>query len=321
MLSEVLHQMQATNAGTTSARLDLEVQFVQKAWSQRLRTDKRLFQQLREVSVSFPTDDRGTCVVQLGQTSVMASVVCEVVEPSDAGGGKNGFLDFNVKYATRGLNMERRSTVVEVTRMLEAIIKTSKALDVEALCLIPGQYVWSVRVDVTILNEAGNVTDAAAWATMAALQHTRREEVSVHGDDIIIHPAHERNPIPLSIHHFPLAFTCALIGSTGATAGSTGGAPVAVDFVIDPTTAETAACAGFVTVALNHELQVCDTHKYGVADVSYPLIRECIAAARSLVPQLAALMKEAMATDEQKRIDASKAQFLWAKKRLGVGKQ
>lgn len=313
--------MQVINAGTTSALLDLEVQFVQKAWAQRLRTDKRLFRQLRESEISFPTDDRGTCVVTLGDTSVMASVVCEVVEPSDVGGGKTGFLDFNVKYASKALNVERRGVVVEVTRMLEAIIKTSKALDVEALCLIPGRFVWSVRVDVTILNEAGNVVDAAAWATMAALQHTRREEISVHGDNIIIHAAHERNPIPLSIHHFPLSFTSALIGSTGASSGSTGGAPLAVDFVMDPTTSETAACAGFVTVALNHELQVCDTHKYGVADVPYALIKDCIAAARCLVPQLAALMKDAMAADEQKRADASKAQFLWAKKRLGVGKQ
>ena len=46
--------------------------------------------------------------------------------------------------------------------------------DTEALCIVAGEKVWQLRVDVHILDHGGNVIDAAALAAIAALQHFRR---------------------------------------------------------------------------------------------------------------------------------------------------
>jgi len=64
--------------------------------------------------------------------------------------------------------------------------------------------VWAVRVDVHVLNYDGNVIDVASVAAVAALMHFRRPDVSVCGEDIIIHSPSERYSIvTISIGIFP----------------------------------------------------------------------------------------------------------------------
>eukprot|EP00758_Cryptobia_borreli_P011309 Tbor_TRINITY_DN5643_c5_g1::TRINITY_DN5643_c5_g1_i1::g.8975::m.8975/K03678/RRP45, EXOSC9; exosome complex component RRP45 len=326
--------MQQTTQATTSALVEIERQFVLEAWAQRLRPDKRLFQQLRDVSIEFPVPaDRGVCLVKLGKTAVMASVACEVVEPTSSF-SRGGFLDFHVKHhhgASRSGELPSSNTtglsdVTEITRMLEAVIKTAKAIDVESLSIIIGKYCWSIRVDVNILNDEGNVLDAAIWSSVVALQHVRRPEVSIQGgtDNIIIHPINERDPIPLSVHHCPITITSAIVsnigGHTPTDLSTDNNNNNGTSFVLDPSIAECAAAGGLITIAVNKELQVCDVHKHGAADMSLPLLKQCISACKSVVPQLIALMKDAMDNDERKRKEAAVAQFQWAKKRTGVSK-
>lgn len=346
-----------------AALVELDRNFVLEAWAQHLRPDKRLFQQLRDVTIEFPFEDRGICMVKIGKTIVMTAVACELVEPSPFGGGKNGFLEFSVRDATpsygggSGAGSEggvvvtmasstrgsrQSGSMVDITRLLETTIKGAKVIDVEALCVVPGKFVWSLRVDVTILNQEGNVTDAAVWGSITALQHFRRPEVSVlPGNRVVVHQPHERDPIPLNLHHFPISITAAIVPPSVAASSSSGllsmkvlaagnedndnataptSSSLVYDFVIDPTVAELAASAGVIIVALNHELQLCDIHKQGAIAVPFALIQRVIAAAKSLIPQLASLMKETMAKDEAKRKAESKAAFTWAKTRTGVGK-
>jgi len=65
-------------------------------------------------------------------------------------------------------------------------------VDMESLCITAGSRVWTVRVDVHVLNYDGNVVDAASVAAIAALMHFRRPDVSVCGEDVVIHSPTER---------------------------------------------------------------------------------------------------------------------------------
>ena len=76
--------------------------------------------------------------------------------------------------------------MVHVGRVLERAVRQSRAVDTEALCIVPGEKVWAVRVDVHVLDDAGNVTDCACVAAMAALHHFRRPDITVAGDDVVI---------------------------------------------------------------------------------------------------------------------------------------
>jgi len=81
---------------------------------------------------------------------------------------------------------------LELQRLLEHCLCESHCIDTELLCVKSGLSVWTVRVDVHVLNYDGNVIDAASVAAIAALSHFRRPDISVCGDDIIVHSPTER---------------------------------------------------------------------------------------------------------------------------------
>ena len=78
---------------------------------------------------------------------------------------------------------------------------------------------WHLDVNTTILDHAGNLTDACLLSAVAALMVFRRPEVKVTTDDsgtgsaraVALSPA-VREPLPLSLHQLPLSTTFALFG-------------------------------------------------------------------------------------------------------------
>jgi len=70
-----------------------------------------------------------------------------------------------------------------------------------------------VRVDVNVLNHEGNLVDAASVAALTALCHFRCPDVTITGEETIIHSPAERDPIPLSLHHYPVCVSYAVFNS------------------------------------------------------------------------------------------------------------
>lgn len=90
---------------------------------------------------------------------------------------------------------------------------------------LPRPQVWALRVDVNVLNAEGSIVDAASVAALAALTHFRRPDVTTTGEQTVIHDPSERDPIPLTLHHYPVCLTYAFFN-----AGK--------NFVADPTNPE-----------------------------------------------------------------------------------
>ena len=79
----------------------------------------------------------------------------------------------------------------EMGRTLERCFKESRAVDTESLCIIAGEkvgsilileqgvrilfsmQVWSVRIDLHVLDHCGNIIDCAAIAAITALKYFR----------------------------------------------------------------------------------------------------------------------------------------------------
>lgn len=248
------------------------------------RADGRTPADTRELRVTYArAEGRATAEIQLGKTRVLTVVTSELTPPYPDRPAE-GFLNLNVEYspmATLGIDNARTNpTLVEVDRVIERCLRQSRALDTEALCVIAGSKVWSLRCDVRILDDAGNVVDAACLATVAALMHFRLPEVTVltGGSDersnssandgkssvgrvregkglghasVVVHHSFEKEPSALPIHHVPICVTFVLFNTSPIVS------------VIDPTEREELVMGGRVTFSINVHREVCAMQKIG----------------------------------------------------------
>ncbi|CCW62001.1 unnamed protein product [Phytomonas sp. EM1] len=320
-------------------------QFSREAWRIGMRHDQREANQLRPLSIEFPflTDD--VTLVRCGDTAATATVTCDLVEPSPFR-PKHGFLEFHVRQLLHERDsLEKPKEIKKISWFLERLFKNN-VLDPEGLCVLPGRKVWSLSVDILIVNDDGNTLDVAEWSAITALQHFRRPEITIRGDNITVHSPHERDPVPLSLHYIPVSCSYAVTtgvdtaqlhhraaesvlavsadptGTGGDAKGKGASAPKENELllVVDPSLEEEAAAASKVVVAVNAEGVVCALEKYKGCDVTWPILNECIQITNRLVPRILDEMKTAMAEHEVRRKEAFKEQFLWAQQRTGVHK-
>jgi len=70
--------------------------------------------------------------------------------------------------------------------------------------------VWALRVDINVLNHEGSLVDAASAAALTALSHFRCPDITITGEQTIIHDPSEREPLPLCLHHYPVCVSYAV---------------------------------------------------------------------------------------------------------------
>ncbi|OTF77736.1 exosome complex component RRP45-like protein, partial [Euroglyphus maynei] len=177
------------------------------------RIDNRTFYQSRDLQVNFGRTF-GSCFVQLGNTVMYASTEATLDEPritrpsegrfkviiNIGAGGKEKWL--------RNIERSQPTEAILTTRLLEKIINRINVLDLESLCLVTGKTVWCICVKLVLLNYDGNLIEAASIATIASLMHFKRPDATVTPDgDIIVHSYEERNPIPITLFHYPICVT------------------------------------------------------------------------------------------------------------------
>lgn len=242
-----------------------------------------------------------------------------------------GFLVFNVELlpmsspsaeAPAG-GARAPPAAVHVARILERQVRDARAIDSEALCIVPGEAVWSLRVDVRVLDDGGNVTDAAALAALGSLLHFRRPDVTVRGRSVHVHPYDERVALPLAVHHLPVTVTAACFSpaafahlaaaiAVGAVQqperrgdgeglpplSATAGVPAAAVVVFDPTLVEQAAADGVLTFCLNAHGELCGVHKLGGCPLTPEALAEAAVAATPVAVALVGALKAALASAE-----------------------
>ncbi|XP_076996277.1 exosome complex component RRP45 isoform X2 [Tamandua tetradactyla] len=165
-----------------------ERRFLLRAIEEKKRLDGRHTYDYRSIKIAFGTD-YGCCVVELGKTRVLGQVSCDLVSPK-LNRATEGILFFNLELsqmAAPAFEPGRQSDLlVKLNRLLERCLRNSKCIDTESLCVVAGEKVWQIRVDLHLLNHDGNIIDAASIAAIVALCHFRRPDVSVQGDEVTL---------------------------------------------------------------------------------------------------------------------------------------
>ncbi|KAJ2582920.1 3'-5'-exoribonuclease [Coemansia sp. RSA 1836] len=257
---------------------NIESAFLLEALKRGTRVDGRGIYDYRTLKIACgPT--YGLAEVQLGQTRVLARVSCEVTRPFPDR-PTEGIVLFNTELSSMaGFGLDSSSSKsstqeVAISRMVERVIKQSRAIDSEALCILAGEKVWTVRIDIHFLDHGGNLIDAASIAAIAALRHFRRPDVTVDGEEAIIHDVKERNPVPLSIHHTPICVTFGFFGAAGDM------------LVLDPTLLEEQVQVSSFTITLNSHREICALNKAGGIPLSPAQIQRCTQVALAKVDEV-----------------------------------
>lgn len=153
------------------------------------RVDGRGRKDLRPIvlETDIVTHASGSAHLRLANSDVLVGVKAELDTPG-ADAPDEGRVEFFVDCSANatpefeGRGGEELATDVSRT-LARAYGKSSGALNLKDLCLLPGQQCWILYVDILILECGGNLFDAVSMAVKAALYSTLIPRVSVSSVD------------------------------------------------------------------------------------------------------------------------------------------
>ncbi|GMH00028.1 hypothetical protein Nepgr_001867 [Nepenthes gracilis] len=279
---------------TNSWRMTVnEKKFIETALLSDLRVDGRRPFDYRRLTIKFGRED-GAAEVQLGHTHVMGVVTAQLAQPYQDRPNE-GTLSIYTEFspmADPSFEAGRPGeSAVELGRIIDRGLRESRAVDTESLCVLSGKLVWAIRIDLHILDNGGNLVDAANTAALASLLTFRKPDCSLGGEDgqeVIVHPPEVREPLPLIIHHLPIAVTFAFFGDENIV-------------VIDPTHYEEAIMRGRMTATLNTNGDVCAIQKPGGVGVMQSVVLQCLRIASVKASEITNKIRTAVESYDKER--------------------
>ncbi|MDG6915347.1 MAG: exosome complex protein Rrp42 [Nitrososphaerota archaeon] len=187
----------------------------------------------------------GSAMVTLGDTQVLAGVKIDKGVPFPDTPDKGllivgaEVLPMAASYLEAGPPDE---SAIELARVVDRGVRESEMIDVSSLVIKEGKWVYSVFVDVNILNVDGNLFDATSYAVVAALLTAKMPRFVLDGDTV--KDTGERLPLP--VRKVPVSVTMATINGT---------------LVLDPTEEEEAVMDARITLDTEDEGHICAGQK------------------------------------------------------------
>lgn len=160
--------------------------FIQRLASEGERRDDRSFDEFRdlEIETGYAGNAEGSALVDLGETRVLVGVKMETGDPfpdSPKEGALMVNCELDPKASPEFETGPPREQATEIARVIDRGIRESETIDVESLCIEEGETVWMVKVDIDVLNDGGNIMDAAGIGAIAALYDTTVPELGEDG--------------------------------------------------------------------------------------------------------------------------------------------
>lgn len=187
----------------------------------------------------------GSAMVTLGSTQVLAGVKVDKGVPFPDTPDKGllivgaEVLPMAASYLEAGPPDEN---AIELARVVDRGVRESEMIDVSSLVIKAGKWVYSVFVDVNILNVDGNLFDATSYAVVSALLTAKMPKFVLEGD--AVKDTGERLPLP--VRKVPVSVTMANING---------------NLVLDPTEEEEAVMDARITLDTEDEGNICAGQK------------------------------------------------------------
>lgn len=167
------------------------------------RVDSRDFMEARPIEIlpNVIKKAEGSAMVKWGKTVILAGVKTTLGTPFPDT-PNDGVITVNIEISPISSPAHESGPpgpeAVEIARVVDRGIREGKVIPMKdpKLCVIPGKKVWILFVDIYVLDDGGNIIDAAALAAMAALANTRLKKVEIdeEGEDATL--LEETEPLP-----------------------------------------------------------------------------------------------------------------------------
>ncbi|ELP90846.1 exosome complex exonuclease RRP45, putative [Entamoeba invadens IP1] len=262
------------------------MEHIESLIKKNLRIDGRHLDEFRDVK--FLCREPGSVDLHIGDSRAFGETLIEAVTP--IGTRDSGIFHVNVNFLQMAnpdfLDAKGPRDLIEIGRVVERALLSTRAIDIDGLVLVRGKLVWSITVCVNIINDSGNLMDLVAMTAISSLLTALKREVEICGTDVKILTVEERKPKPLSIHHIPITISFGITDE---------GIPL-----MDPSDREETICKSRLTIAINKEGEVCAVQKSGTP-IAMTVIQNCCDIALDKAQSVIAFITE--------QVDKSREQF------------
>lgn len=251
---------------------------ISAALSQGKREDGRGLSDFRAIKIRKNVLDKaeGSAEVFLGGTRIIVGVKIDKGEPFPDTPNQ-AVLTVNAEFTPIASPTFEPGppdeASVELARVVDRGIRSSEAIDLEKYCVVPEKTVYVIFVDIFVLNHDGNLIDASALASLAALMGTKLPKYNLEEDKLKLSDERE----PLELRDLPITVSVVKIGD---------------NLVVDPTTDEEDIMDTRITVAVNRDGHVCALQKSGSVGLDLEEIKKAIGIACEKATEIRNLLME-----------------------------
>ncbi|CAD6490222.1 MAG: Exosome complex component Rrp42 [Candidatus Argoarchaeum ethanivorans] len=138
------------------------------------RADGRDFEESRDIVIKTNIIEKaeGSASVKLGDTYLVAGIKIQPGTPFPDTPDKGVIITNLELIPMASPNFESGppgENAVELARVVDRGIRESHSIDLKELCIVPGESVWLIFIDIHVIDDGGNLMDAACLAAIAAL--------------------------------------------------------------------------------------------------------------------------------------------------------
>ncbi|MDP6612613.1 MAG: exosome complex protein Rrp42 [Candidatus Hydrothermarchaeota archaeon] len=227
---------------------DIKKDYIVNLLDQGKRQDDRGFDDYRPIAIETGASNKadGSALIKIGSNQVMVGVKMKIGEPF-ADMPASGVLMTNTELRPLASPSFEKGPPsedsVELSRVVDRGIRESKCIDLDKLCIVEGEKVWMVFIDIHALDYKGNLFDAASLGCIAALLDTHIPTVE---DGRVIYGELTKKKLP--IMDKPVETTYAKIGN---------------NIILDPRLDEELVMDSRLTVATTEKGEICAMQKGG----------------------------------------------------------
>jgi len=225
----------------------LRVKEVKKLIHDNRRVGDRDFLDFRDITIKTNVVKKayGSAYVSIGDTIAIAGVHFDIGTPFADSPDKGILISEGEVLPTASFYVEPGPPTeeeIELSRIIDRGIRGSGMIDLSKMVIVPGEKVLKVFIDFNILNDDGNLVDAASLAAVAALLTSNYPDP----DKLLnVESAEELSTvdrIPLPIEDIPITITTAVIDGK---------------YLVDPSLPEEVAADAILSITHTKNDEIC----------------------------------------------------------------